>query len=140
MILHVSKNKKTGNLQDSLAIVTILQSHLSQSALQYKPYSLISTHTHTHIYAGFWSRHSICSVTHSSRERSCFNEGKHPVNSRAEISSLPSGYLLSDLKWEGQICLGHINKNAAKCCMEFIPVFLLSLTNMFSLLPHFPQA
>lgn len=102
--------------------------------------SHIHSFTHTHIYAGFWSRHSICSVTHSSRERSCFNEGKHPVNSRAEISSLPSGYLLSDLKWEGQICLGHINKNAAKCCMEFIPVFLLSLTNMFSLLPHFPQA
>lgn len=138
MILHVSKIKKTGNLQDSLAIVTILQSHLSQSALQYKPYSLISTHTHTQAF----DRDTAFALSHihSSRERSCFNEGKHPVNSRAEISSLPSGYLLSDLKWEGQICLGHINKNAAKCCMEFIPVFLLSLTNMFSLLPHFPQA
>lgn len=137
MILHVSKNKKTGNLQDSLAIVTILQSHLSQSALQYKPYSLI--YTHTHIRRLLIETFALSHI-HSSRERSCFNEGKHPVNSRAEISSLPSGYLLSDLKWEGQICLGHINKNAAKCCMEFIPVFLLSLTNMFSLLPHFPQA
>lgn len=99
-------------------------------------------HTHTHTYTQAFDRDTAFALSHihSSRERSCFNEGKHPVNSRAEISSLPSGYLLSDLKWEGQICLGHINKNAAKCCMEFIPVFLLSLTNMFSLLPHFPQA
>lgn len=128
MILHVSKNKKTRNLQDSLAIVTI---------------RAIFTHfhtTHTFTQAFNWDTAFALSHIHTSRERSCFNKGKHPVNSRAEISSLPSGYLLSDLKWEGQICLGHINNNATKCCMEFIPVFLLSLTNVFSFLSHFPQA
>lgn len=136
MILHVSKNRKPSRLTghcDNTTVTFISKCFTVQA---------IFTHFHTHTYTQAFDRDTAFALSHihSSRERSCFNEGKHPVNSRAEISSLPSGYLLSDLKWEGQICLGHINKNAAKCCMEFIPVFLLSLTNMFSLLPHFPQA